>query len=160
MKTQEAVAIPVRYAEGVEVGDSTGVTTHHPTEVQLFRYCAVTWNAHRIHYDPGYAASEGYPNVLVQSHLHGAFLTGVCTEWMGQLGELRRLKYSVRRFACPGDVLNCSGTVTAVSRVGDNGMLVTLDLREVRESDGVECAIGDADVYLPFETSLSGQEGR
>lgn len=160
MRTQEAVAIPVRFADGIDVGDSTSVMTHHPSEVQLFRYCAVTWNAHRIHYDPGYAASEGYPNILVQSHLHGAFLTGVCTEWMGRLGELRRLKYSVRRFACPGDVLNCSGTVTAVERVDDGGVLVALTLREVRESDGVECASGDADIYLPFEAAAGLQGGR
>ncbi len=31
----------------------------------IFRYSAVTWNAHRIHYDADYArGTEGYPNVV------------------------------------------------------------------------------------------------
>ncbi|MCI0753487.1 hypothetical protein [Teichococcus vastitatis] len=33
--------------------------------VQVFRYGAITWNAHRIHYDADYArAQEGYPAVV------------------------------------------------------------------------------------------------
>jgi 3-methylfumaryl-CoA hydratase len=31
----------------------------------VFRYCALTWNAHRIHYDADYArGAEGYPDVV------------------------------------------------------------------------------------------------
>jgi 3-methylfumaryl-CoA hydratase len=34
----------------------------HLASTLLFRYSAVTWNAHRIHYDADYARSEeGYP---------------------------------------------------------------------------------------------------
>ena len=37
------------------------------TNALVFRYSAVTWNAHRIHYDADYArAEEGYP-ALVQN---------------------------------------------------------------------------------------------
>ena len=42
-----------------------------PDSVQLFRYSALTFNSHRIHYDQDYAREmEGYPNVLV----HAPFL--------------------------------------------------------------------------------------
>lgn len=42
-----------------------------PSSIQLFRYSALTFNSHRIHYDQDYAREmEGYPNVLV----HAPFL--------------------------------------------------------------------------------------
>jgi acyl dehydratase len=133
----------------IAIGDVVGPEVHRPTEVQLFRYCATTWNSHRIHFDRDYAASEGYPNVLVQSHLHGAYLTSLCTNWAGERGNLVRLEYSVRRFACPGDVLRCEGTVADV-RIADSGdVIVSLNIREVRESDDIVCARGEADVRFP-----------
>lgn len=40
--------------------------TVHPTPVMLFRYSAVTFNGHRIHYDHPYATEqEGYPGLVV-----------------------------------------------------------------------------------------------
>ena len=42
----------------------------HPGPVDLFRFSAVTFNAHRIHYDLPYAqGEEGYPGLVV----HGPF---------------------------------------------------------------------------------------
>lgn len=150
---------PELFAEDVAVGQELTPMTRRPTEVQLFRYCAVTWNSHRIHYDRDYAESEGYPNVLVQSHLHGAFFTSLCTSWLGEHGRLVTLSYSVRRFACPGDALRLEGDVTAAESATD-GSNLTLELREVRESDDVVCARGAAEVFLPSRgaTSASGTE--
>ncbi len=35
------------------------------TPLRLFRFSAVTYNGHRIHYDHRYAAEEGYPDLVV-----------------------------------------------------------------------------------------------
>lgn len=43
--------------------------TFLPTEVALFRFSALTYNAHRIHYDRPYAEAEGYPGLLVHAPL-------------------------------------------------------------------------------------------
>jgi 3-methylfumaryl-CoA hydratase len=41
-----------------------------PDETMLFRYCAVTFNAHRIHYDHPYTTkTEGYPGLVVNGAL-------------------------------------------------------------------------------------------
>jgi 3-methylfumaryl-CoA hydratase len=41
-----------------------------PDEALLFRYCAITFNTHRIHYDQPYAtAGEGYPALVVNGGL-------------------------------------------------------------------------------------------
>ncbi len=44
--------------------------TVRPDSVQLFRYSALTFNGHRIHYDRDYAREEGYPGLVV----HGPFV--------------------------------------------------------------------------------------
>lgn len=137
----------------VQVGYRLPEVRHRPTRLQLFQYGAVTWNSHRIHFDPDYAAQEGYPDVLVQSHLHGAFLVGVCTDWMGADGRLKKLGVSVKRFAVPGDVLICSGEVTGVEPGDDGFRIVHLSLVETRESDGSICATGNASVALPPDPS-------
>lgn len=46
-----------------------------PTEVMLFRYSALTFNAHRIHYDLPYATGvEGYPALVVHGPLMATLL--------------------------------------------------------------------------------------
>lgn len=132
----------------LEVGTELPSLTKRPTTVQLFRYSAVTWNAHRIHYDQEYAAVEGYPSVLVHSHLHGAFLTQLCTDWMGYRGKLRDLELSVKRFAVPGETLTCKGRIVDLERNGAHGM-VTVELEEVNE-EGEVCAPGRAVIELPL----------
>lgn len=46
-----------------------------PSEVLLFRYSALTFNAHRIHYDRRYSAEvEGYPGLVVHAPLIATLL--------------------------------------------------------------------------------------
>ncbi|MGE4242827.1 FAS1-like dehydratase domain-containing protein [Ramlibacter sp.] len=46
-----------------------------PGEVLLFRYSALTFNSHRIHYDRGYAIDvEGYPGLVVHGPLIASLL--------------------------------------------------------------------------------------
>jgi 3-methylfumaryl-CoA hydratase len=42
--------------------------------VLLFRFSAITYNAHRIHYDQEYAASEGYPGLVVHGPLQALLM--------------------------------------------------------------------------------------
>ncbi|MGD9711822.1 MAG: MaoC family dehydratase N-terminal domain-containing protein [Thermomicrobiales bacterium] len=45
-----------------------------PDSVLLFRFSALTYNAHRIHYDESYAREEGYPGVVVHGPLTALLL--------------------------------------------------------------------------------------
>lgn len=137
------------YFEDLAMGDTLPETTEETTHAQLFRYSAVTWNAHRIHYDKTYAAFEGYPDVLVQSHLHGAFLTRFCTELAGPAGAVEMIDMSVRRYAVPGDLLICRGQVTGLGPSDETTGIVLLEMEEVRSSDGAVCAPGTARIRLP-----------
>ena len=42
--------------------------------VLLFRFSALTYNAHRIHYDRDYARGEGYPGLLVHGPLQALLM--------------------------------------------------------------------------------------
>jgi 3-methylfumaryl-CoA hydratase len=57
--------------EGRSVPQSTMTRRFQPDPTQLFRFSALTFNAHRIHYDRDYARNhEGYPGLVV----HGPFI--------------------------------------------------------------------------------------
>jgi hydroxyacyl-ACP dehydratase HTD2-like protein with hotdog domain len=128
------------------IGTEVPPLVKRPTQVALFRFSAVTWNSHRIHYDRDYAATEGYPNVLVQGHLHGTYLTQMLLNWIGPAGILRRLQWSNRRPAFPGDTLTCRGRVTRVYEEGA-WHLADCDIWEENQAGGV-CAQGTATVAL------------
>lgn len=130
----------------VNVGDELPELVKVPSHLQLFRYSAITWNSHRIHYDQRYAREEGYPDVLVQSHLHGAFLTQLCTDWMGAQGELQRFSVTVKRYAIPGDTLTCKGKVIHKTEKDGYG-LVEVELTETNQNNEV-CANGWALIKL------------
>ncbi len=134
--------------EAVQEGMDIPHLAKRPTTLQLFRFSGVTWNSHRIHYDSGYAKQEGYPDVLVQAHLHGAFLIQMLMEWIGPQGRLIRFGWQNRAAAIPGDELTCSGKVTRKYVEGSRG-LIECALEE-RNQRGEICAPGSALVALPF----------
>ncbi len=66
--------------------------------VELFRYSALTFNAHRIHYDRDYARlEEGYQGLVV----HGPYLATLLFEFLSQIAEGRRIAEFGFRAVCP-----------------------------------------------------------
>jgi 3-methylfumaryl-CoA hydratase len=56
-----------------------------PNRVELFRFSAVTFNAHRIHYDLPYATDiEGYPDLVVHGPLTATRLCGFAQRAIGR----------------------------------------------------------------------------
>lgn len=65
--------------------------TYTPTSTMLFRYSALTFNGHRIHYDVDYCrSSEGYQNLVIHGPLNATMLAGFAEEVSGtKLGTFR-----------------------------------------------------------------------
>lgn len=60
-----------------------------PDEILLFRYSALTFNSHRIHYDRSYATqTEGYPGLLV----HGPLIATLLLDLVGRNFSDRRVQ--------------------------------------------------------------------
>jgi hydroxyacyl-ACP dehydratase HTD2-like protein with hotdog domain len=139
------MTMPQVYFGDVCIGAPLPELIKRPTRTMLFRFSAVTWNAHRIHYDEAYARTEGHPDVLVQATMHGAFLLEMATAFAGPAGRVGALTYSNRGKAFPGDVLTSGGTVTGLDPVK---RAVDCEIWE-RRQDGGLCANGTARIFLP-----------
>jgi 3-methylfumaryl-CoA hydratase len=86
---------------------------HLPTDpTVLFRFSALTYNAHRIHYDRAYATDvEGYPGLVVHGPLQAIALAELCRR---HLPEHRVSAFSFRalRPAFDGPSLRLRGRLT------------------------------------------------
>lgn len=80
-----------------------------PDPVLLFRFSAITFNAHRIHYDQNYAENtEGYPGLLVQGRLLALLLLELCRASQPD-AELREFSYRAVRPVFAGAPFTLAG---------------------------------------------------
>jgi 3-methylfumaryl-CoA hydratase len=98
----------------------------HPDPVLLFRYSAVTFNSHRIHYDHPYATGiEGYPGLVVHGPLIATLLLDLFRRNMPGARlthyEFRALKplYDTASFFTCGVADNTSRTARLWTRDAD-----------------------------------------
>ncbi len=98
-----------------------------PDPVLLFRYSALTWNSHRIHYDRDYVTGrEGYPGLIV----HGPLLATLMLNQLryhlpearvtGFTFAARRPVFDASAFTVAGA---CEGNAAAVWVADSDGML-------------------------------------
>jgi hydroxyacyl-ACP dehydratase HTD2-like protein with hotdog domain len=115
-----------------QVGDLLPPLRHASTRLQLFRYSAVTWNPHRIHFDERYAREEGHAGLALHSHLRAALALRCVTEGLGPEWQLTNVVYRLRKpVYAPADV-----TYTARVTEADEDRL-TLELIEEQPSGEV-----------------------
>ena len=108
-----------------QVGDTLPPLKHTATPFQLFRYSAVTWNPHRIHFDAPYASEEGHRGLALHSHLRAALALRCVTEGLGPQWRVTKFAYRLRKpVYAPAD-LTYTSRVTAT----DNDTM-TLELTE------------------------------
>lgn len=123
-------------------GESLSEVVMVPTALQLFRYSAVTWNAHRIHYDRDWATHEGHGGLVVHSHLHAANALRALTQGLGCEWHIRKVSYRIVRSAVAGDTLTARAELAERSA---DGRTLTFTLREY-DQNGDNCLEGSATV--------------
>lgn len=81
-----------------------------PTSTTLFRYSALTFNGHRIHYDLDYCRNvEGYDNLVIHGPLNATLLAGLAEEVGGR--PLRHFFYRGLAPALLGETITLGATV-------------------------------------------------
>jgi hydroxyacyl-ACP dehydratase HTD2-like protein with hotdog domain len=104
-----------------EVSDTLEPLKHSATALQLFRYSAVTWNPHRIHFDEPYAREEGHRGLALHSHLRAALALRCVTEGLGPQWRVTKFAYRLRRpVYAPADL---AYTARVAATDGDSMML-------------------------------------
>jgi 3-methylfumaryl-CoA hydratase len=116
----------------LEVGDLLPPLTHTVTPFQLFRYSAVTWNPHRIHFDAQHARDEGHAGLALHSHLRAALALRAVAEGLGPEWRITNIVYRLRRPLYAPVAVTYTARVTAVE---DDS--VTLELIEENPSGEV-----------------------
>ena len=87
---------PAARAPAPGPGDAAWSETFLPTTVTLFRFSALTNNAHRIHYDHPYTTDEeGYPDLLV----HGPLTALLLLDAAGRYGTEAVTRFRYRALA-------------------------------------------------------------
>lgn len=101
---------PTPLGQGTPQGQSAPTTATSwqdltPDSTLLFRYSALTFNAHRIHYDLQYATKEeGYPALVVHGPLQATLLANLATRHP-KGGVLSNFEFRGMRPAFAGQVL-------------------------------------------------------
>ena len=98
-----------------QVGEVLPRLTHTVSALQLFRYSAVTWNPHRIHFDAPYALEEGHVGVALHSHLRAALALRCVTEGLGAGWRVTNVSYRLRRPVYAPVELNYTAQVTTAT---------------------------------------------
>jgi 3-methylfumaryl-CoA hydratase len=88
-------AVPAPDADRDDAPAATWVEELVPEPALLFRFSAVTFNAHRIHYDRAYATKvEEYPDLVVHGPLTAMLLAGMAERRAGK--RVRTLTFRAR----------------------------------------------------------------
>ncbi|AJZ84088.2 MULTISPECIES: hotdog family protein [Streptomyces] len=129
----------------VRTGQPVPPVEFTPDAVTLLRFGAVTRNAHRIHYDTGFARSEGLDGPVVMAQLHGCLMHRAAMSFAGPGGRVLEIGWQNRAPALAGERLVVSGTVGEVDP--ETGR-VTLELVEHGGQGDVVCCRGTAVVLM------------
>lgn len=98
--------------------------TINPDIVMLFRYSALIFNGHRIHYDREYVTKqEGYPGLIVHGPLIATLLMDLCRRENPE-GSLSRFDYRAR-----GPIFD-DGPFTVAGTPSGDGLAASLEARD------------------------------
>ena len=133
--------------DDVAEGDTLPTLEKTPGTRQLVMYAGASCDYYEIHYDQAFAHARGLPNVIVHGALKSAFLAQLVTDWIGELGTLKRLNVQYRGMDIAGRPMYCNGVVTA-RRVENGEHLVECDVW-TESASGEKTTRGSALVSLP-----------
>lgn len=126
----------------LSVGDRLGPLEKTFTRPQLFRFSAIRWNPHRIHYDPVYATEEaGHPDVLIHGPLHEAAIQQLLMDWIGTDGHFAHLACRTVGRGVPEQPYFVEAEITAIDQ---SEQRVEFDVWTYQ--DETTCAEGTASV--------------
>jgi 3-methylfumaryl-CoA hydratase len=130
---REAAAVAPPGPERDDAPDAAWVEARVADPVLLFRFSAVTANAHRIHYDHPYATGvEGYPDLVVHGPLTAVLLAELARrrgdqDWQSVSYRARAPHYANRRFWLTGSPTDDGADLAAVR--ADHTVAMTLEVR-------------------------------
>lgn len=121
----------------LEIGQQAAPVTIGPiSRTDIVRYAGASGDFNPIHHDEEVARSAGFPGVFAMGMLPAGLLAGYAVDWLGP-DRVRRFTTRFKEQVWPGDVLTCTGTVSALSEGSDGSRAATIDLVCRRQDGGI-----------------------
>ena len=139
------------YWEDVSDGMELPSLIKHPSTRQLVQYAGASGDYYEIHYDQEFAQGTGLDSVIIHGALKNAYLGQLVTQWIGPLGDLKRLSCQYRGMDPPGKPLTAKGIVTQKYQ-RDGECLVDCDIW-LENDEAQNTTPGTATVALPARSS-------
>jgi acyl dehydratase len=110
------------------------------TQMRLVAYGAATWDWHRLHYEPEYAAARNIPRPIVDGQMFGALLAEALIDWLGPRAFIRRMSFRLRAMVFAGETVRCEGEVASILAEADCDVVRVTQRVRVGERIAVEPA--------------------
>ena len=107
----------------VRVGDEIRSLTIDVTATVIVAGAIATRDFMPVHHDREYANAQGAPDIFMNILSSNAYCSRFLTDWAGPEAMIRRLSIRLGAPVFPGSTLTFTGTVTATSREGNEGMV-------------------------------------
>lgn len=108
----------MRKPVNVEVGDRLPVREIGPvTQTDIVRFAGAGGDFNPLHHDPEFARKAGFATPIAMGQMQAGILAGWLTDWCG-VEHLREYEVRFRAAVLPGDVLELSGEVVAITEAG------------------------------------------
>jgi acyl dehydratase len=134
-------------AAAPEIGTRVPPLERALTQVRMVAYGAATWDWHRLHYDPAYAAARNLAGPIVDGQMFGALLAEALLDWLGPRAFVRRMTFRLRTTVFAGETVRCEGEVTSIVAQQDRYLIRVTQRVRVGERIAVEPA--SAEIVLP-----------
>jgi acyl dehydratase len=121
--------------EDIQVGDEVTPLQLSISATRIVAGAIATRDFMPVHHDRAYANSQGAPDIFMNILSTNAYCSRFLTDWAGPETMVKRLSIRLGVPVFPQSTLTFAGTVTAVSRSGDEGLVdvefrATTDLGE------------------------------
>ena len=132
--------------DDIEVGDELTPLELPMTATRIVAGAIATRDFMPVHHDRDYANSQGAPDIFMNILSTNAYCSRFLTDWAGPDAMVKRLSIRLGVPVFPRSTLTFTGSVTATTREGDEG-LVEVEFRAA--NDLGDHVTGTATLSLP-----------
>ena len=148
------------YWEDVKVGSEIPPLPKVATRRMLVKWAGAIGDFNPLHYDDGFAASQGVGKSIVHGQLKRAWLVQLITDWIGEEGVLRKFSCQFRKTDYPrgmktiiepedGETWWCKGRVIG-KYIADDEHRIECEVW-VENDKNEKTTLGSAVVVLPHK---------
>ncbi len=134
-------------ANAIEIGTPIPPLERVLTQVRMAAYGGATWDWHRLHYEPEYAAARNLAGPIVDGQMFGALLAEALSDWLGPRAFIRRMSFRLRAMVFAGETVRCEGEVMSI--VAERDCDVVRVAQRVRVGERIAVEPASAEIVLP-----------